>query len=149
VRSLATARIARVLGVLMEGKVSLLDALALTRQATPNALYAQLVANAEAAVTRGEPVSSAFSDATLISSSVCEALRAGERTGPVGPVLLTLADFMDEDNEVVVKSITSILEPMILVILGAIVAFVAISMFMPLFDLAGSGMGGAGTGGAQ
>jgi type II secretory pathway component PulF len=53
----------------------------------------------------------------------------------MGPLLLNIADFLDEDNEVVVKSLTSILEPLILVALGLVVGFVALSMFMPLFDL--------------
>ncbi|MGQ0628786.1 MAG: type II secretion system F family protein [Phycisphaerales bacterium] len=144
VRAMATARIARVLGVLLEGKVTLLDALALTRQATTNSLYRQLILRAEDGVTRGEPVSAAFADESLISQSFCEGLRAGERTGQVAPVLLTLADFLDEDNEVVVKSITSILEPLILIGLGIAVGFVAVSMFMPLFDLAGAGTAGGG-----
>jgi len=143
VRCMAMARIARVLGVLLEGKVTLLDALALTRQSTTNCLYTALIAKAEECVTRGEPVSAAFGDASLVSTSVCEAIRAGERTGQIGAVLLTLADFMDEDNEVVIKSLTSIIEPLILIVLGIMVGFVAISMFMPLFDLAGAGGGAA------
>jgi type II secretory pathway component PulF len=56
-------------------------------------------------------------------------------------VLSSLADFMDEDNEVIVKSITSLIEPLILIVLGVIVGFVAISMFLPLFDLTAAGGG--------
>ena len=55
--------------------------------------------------------------------------------------LLNIADFMDEDNEVIIKSMTSLLEPVILIVLGAIVGFVAISMFMPLFDLTAAAQG--------
>lgn len=150
-RSFATARVARVLGVLLEGKVALLDALRLTRQATGNTRYAALIERVEDAVTRGESVSAALGapaseGPNLISPAVCEAVRSGEKTGQIGPVLLSVAEAMDEDNEVLMKSLTSLIEPLILVGLGVMVGVVAISMFLPLFDLtaAGGAMGPAG-----
>jgi type II secretory pathway component PulF len=136
VRSFAVARITRVLGVLMAGRVPMLEALALARQTAKNVRYVALVARAEEAVTRGSTISAAFAEAEdLVSPSICEAIRSGEQSGQMGPLLLNIADFLDEDNEVVVKSLTSILEPLILIALGLVVGFVALSMFMPLFDL--------------
>lgn len=149
VRAFMTARLARVLGVLVEGRVSMLEALALTRQSAGHHLYAEMVARAEEAVTRGEAVSSAFADARLVSPSVYEAVRSGERTGQLGPVLVSVADFLDEDNEVMLKSLMSIVEPVILLALGLVVGAVALSMFVPLFDLtAAGGMPAGGAGGA-
>jgi len=142
VRSLATARITRVLGVLLEGKVPLLEALHLARDSTGNSRYGALMDRAIDVVTRGEPVSSAFLESKLISQSVGEGIRSGERTGQLGPVLSSLADFLDEDNEVLVKSIASIIEPVILMVLGVLVGFVALSMFLPLFDLTSMAGGG-------
>lgn len=142
-RSILTARVARVLGVLVEGKVPLVEALRLTRHAAGNILYARMIAAAEEAVSKGQPVAESLERAGLLNPSVLEAIRSGERTGQLATVLLHVADFLDEDNELVVKSLTSIIEPLILAALGVVVGFVAISMFMPLFDLAGSG-GGAG-----
>lgn len=150
-RAFVTARVARLLGVLLDGKVSLLESLHLTRMAAGNVLYERLLDRAADAVQKGLPVSDALGDTSsgeLVTPSVVEGIRSGERTGTVGPVLKQLADFMDEDNEVVVKSLTSILEPMILIVLGGVVGLVAISMFLPLFDLtSGAGAGGAGPGG--
>jgi type II secretory pathway component PulF len=134
-RSFATARIARLMGILLESFLPLLDVLALVRESTPNMHYRNLLGKAEAAVTRGEPISAAFKDTNLINPTVYEALRSGESSGQVGPLLLNVATFLDEDNEVVVKSLTSIIEPMILIVLGALVGFVAVSMFLPLFDM--------------
>ena len=142
-RSFATARIARVLGVLVEGKVPLIDAIKLTRLASNNTMYHGLLDRAEQAVTRGENISSAFADPSLIHPSVCEALRSGERSGRIGTVLLSMADHLDEDNEILVKSAASIIEPLILMVLGVLVGGVAISMFLPLFDLTAAGGGGA------
>lgn len=143
-RSFATAKIARLLGILLDSHLPLLESLSLVRQATGNVHYAALMTNAEQAVTRGEPVSSAFADTRLIDPSVYEGIRSGEHSGNTGPVLLTLADFLDEENEVVLRSLTSILEPVILIVMGAMVGLIALSMYLPLFDLAAMSSGGAG-----
>lgn len=147
-RGVATARLARVLGVLLEGKVPLLDALRLARESAGNTQYTGLMAAAEEAVGRGESVSAVFASPEgrrLVSASVFEAVRSGERSGQMAPALLTIADALDEDNELVLRSLASIVEPLILIALGLIVGGVAMSMFLPLFDLtAASGPGGGG-----
>jgi len=143
-RSFITARIARLLGVLLEGRVPVLEALDLARESAGNYLYIALMQKAHDGVARGEPFSWALKDTDLISPAVYEAVRNGEQSGQVGPLLTNIADFLDEENEIVVKSLTSILEPVILVIMGLLVGFVAISMFMPLFDLTSMTGGGAG-----
>ncbi|MBY0261076.1 MAG: type II secretion system F family protein, partial [Phycisphaerales bacterium] len=144
-RAFATARVCRVLGVLVDGKVNLLDALALARESTGNVCYERLLARAEQMVTRGENLSAALAGTPLISDTVVEAVRSGERSGQLGPVLLSLAEFMDEDNEIILRSLSSILEPLILIVLGCLIGFVAVSMFLPLFDLAtATGPGGHG-----
>jgi type II secretory pathway component PulF len=144
VRSFATARIARLIGVQIDSHVPLLEALALTKSATRNSLYAQLIASAEDAATRGQPISVAFTDSPLINPSVAEALRSGEQTGQVASLLLNIADFLDEENDTTVRSLTSIIEPIILIVLGVIVGFLAISMFLPLIDLTSAVQGGGG-----
>ena len=142
IRNFIAARVVRTLGVLIQSKVQLLDALRLTRLGTLNHHYSDLLDRAEQSVTRGEPISAAFARGNLIPGNVYEALRNGERSGQVGPLLLNMADFMDEENEVVMKSLTSIIEPMILIVLGVMVGAVALSMFLPLFDLTSAARGG-------
>jgi type II secretory pathway component PulF len=142
VTNFATARIARLLGVQLQGHVPLLEALNLTRSATGNTLYAELVRQAEDAATRGQPISITFAQSALMPPTICEAMRSGEATGQMASLLLSIADFLDEENELTVKSLTSILEPVILIVLGIVVGFVAISMFLPMFDLAGMAGGG-------
>jgi type II secretory pathway component PulF len=141
IRNFIVARVIRTLGVLLTSKVQLLDALRLTKQGTPNHHYSDLLARAEVAVTRGEPISAAFARKDLVPINIYEALRNGERSGQVGPLLLNMAEFMDEENEVIMKSLTSIIEPMILIVLGVLVGAVALSMFMPLFDLTAAAHG--------
>lgn len=141
-RSFITARMTRLLGELMQSHVSVLDALCLTRQSVGNHHYVALVLAAEEAVTHGRPISSAFSGTDLVAPSVCESIRSGEQSGQVGPLLVNIADFLDEENEIILKSLTSIIEPVILIGMGILVATVAISMFTPLFDLTAMTQGG-------
>lgn len=144
VKSFAVARITRLLGVLLQGRVPVLEALSLTRQAAGNFHYVELVRKAEDLVSRGEPIHSAFGDTALIMPSICETIRSGERSGQIGPMLVHVADFLDDENDVILRSLTSIIEPVILVVLGVVVGVVAISLFMPLFDLTSMVQGGAG-----
>ncbi len=142
-RSFMTAQITRLMGVLLEAKVPMLDSIELTRESVSNPKYKDLLNRAEDAVTRGEPISSAFNKGGLMISSACEAVRNGEQTGRLAEVLVHISDFLDEDNETFVKSASSLIEPVIMVGLGLMVGFVAISMFLPLFDLTAAAGGGA------
>jgi type II secretory pathway component PulF len=135
IRNFTVARIIRVLGVLISGKVPMLEALSLTKQTAGNIHYTALMVRAEEAVTRGSSISAVFAESDLITPSLTEAIRSGEQSAQIGGLLLNMADFMDEENEVVVKSLTSIIEPIILIGLGLLVGFIAMSMFLPLFDL--------------
>jgi type II secretory pathway component PulF len=155
VRAFTTARIARLLGVLMLGRVGLLEALKLVRESLGLGAYRRLIEGVEEGVTRGENMSQALVAAQermgirLIDAPVIEALRSAERSGRVGEVLVAMADHMDEDNEVTLKALMQMIEPAILLLLGLVVGTVAVSMFLPLFDLTGAGGGlGPGAGGA-
>ena len=87
-------------------------------------------------------MSLAFSEPELVSSSVHEAIRSGEESGEIERLLLNISSFLDEENEVVVRSLTSIIEPVILIVMGLLVGLVAVCMFLPLFDLTAMTGGG-------
>ena len=140
-RSLMTAKIARLLGVLLECKVPLLEALKLTRAAAVNVHYVALLERTEELVSKGEPMSAGF-ETDLIVPAVQEAIRNGEQSGQLGAPLVQMADFLDEENQIIVKSLTGLMEPLILILLGAVVGLIAMSMFLPLFDLTAMAGGG-------
>lgn len=143
VRRFATARIVRLLGVLLEANVPIIEAIGLTRRSIRHHHYDRLLARTEDAITRGETMSSIWGRSDLVSPSVQEIVRNGERSGQVATMLLSAADFLDDENELTVRSLTSIVEPIILIVMGAIVGVVAVSLFMPLFDLTSMTQGGA------
>ncbi|MEM9915028.1 MAG: type II secretion system F family protein [Planctomycetota bacterium] len=134
-QSFVTARIVRLLGTLMNSHLPLLQVLELVKASAGNRHYAALIAEAENAVGQGEPVSRAFNKPELITPSVYEAFKSGEASGRIAPSLITVADFLEEENDVIVRSLTKILEPLILIVLGGLVGLLAVSMFLPLFDL--------------
>ncbi len=141
-KSIASAKLARMLGTLLECKVPLLDALELTRGSMTSRQYAMLIDSAHAAVTRGEAVSVVLGNSQLIEPCVQEAIIHGESSGQIGMPLIQMADFLDEENDAVVKTATRLIEPAILAFLGLIVGIIAMSMFLPLFDLVSSANGG-------
>lgn len=141
-RAFYTARITRLMGTLLEAHVPMLESIHLTRESVSHQSYQQLLDNAEQAVTKGKQISEAFDQGGLIVPSVCEAIRNGEQSGRLADVLNNVSDYLDEENETVVRSISSIIEPVIMILLGIFVGIVAISMFLPLFDLTASTGGG-------
>ncbi|MEO1584651.1 MAG: type II secretion system F family protein [Planctomycetota bacterium] len=142
VRSFAVARLARVLGVMLESRVSLLECMSVAGVSVRNREYTALVDSAARRVERGEALSDSLEDGFLVNASFAEAVRNGEQTGQVGEVLTVFADMMDEDNAILARNVTSILEPAILTLLGVLVGGVALSLFLPLFDLTASTGGG-------
>lgn len=141
-RSFAMAGVTRLLGTLLEARVNLLDALKLTRESLTSDTYAALIGRCEQSVEKGIGLAESIGDPALVSPAVREAIASGERSGQVGPVLLQVADFLDEDNEQFVKMLSALIEPIVLTIMGILVGGVAISMFLPLFDLAANAGGG-------
>ena len=134
-RSLSSARIISLLGILLEAKTPVLEALRLVRNAAGNVLYQELIIQAEEYVSRGEPMSQAFADTPLLSPSIYEAIRSGEHSGEIDRLLVSISNFLDEENDVLVRSLTSIIEPVILIAMGILVGLIAVCMFLPLFDL--------------
>jgi type IV pilus assembly protein PilC len=141
-RSLQTARMTRLMGLLLTSRVPLIEAIELTRMSMTNQHYQSLMDTVRKAVIDGDTLSSSLMRSDLIPKGVSQAVRNGERSGRMGEVLSSMADSLDQDNEIVLKSLSSLLEPVILVALGLMVGFVTISMFMPLFDVTAAAGGG-------
>ncbi len=132
---LIQAQILRTLGMLLESRVGLLDALELARGATRNQRFQHLFDSVENNVTSGGAPSAAFDSSGLMEPYICQAIRTGEESGSLGEAMTYCADILDESNEELISVVTKLVEPVILIGMGAIVGGVAISLFLPLFDL--------------
>ena len=132
---LIQAQIFRTMGMLLESRVGLLDSLELARVSTTNNRFQALFVALEETVTSGGRLTTAFEDSGLIEPYICQATHTGEDSGNLGGALTYCADILDETNEELINVVTKLLEPTILIGLGLIVGGVAISLFLPLFDL--------------
>ncbi|MBL9120350.1 MAG: type II secretion system F family protein [Phycisphaerae bacterium] len=142
VRAIATAHLVRCLGLLLESRIALLDALRLTSESMGHPAYVALLDRAQIGVSHGDPLSAALDDVRCIAPSVRQAIASAEKSGRLGQVLTQLGRHLDEDNETVVRGIARSVEPVLLAALGIVIGFVAISLFLPLFDIAASAGGG-------
>ena len=107
----------------------------LARGATRNQRFQHLFDSVENNVTSGGAPSAAFDSSGLMEPYICQAIRTGEESGSLGEAMTYCADILDESNEELISVVTKLVEPVILIGMGAIVGGVAISLFLPLFDL--------------
>lgn len=142
VRAISTAHLVRCLGLLLESRIALLDALKLTADSMSHPAYVTLLERAQASVSHGEQLAAALDDTRCIAPSVRQAIASAEKSGRLGNVLTQLGKHLDEDNETIVRGLARSIEPVLLGALGIVIGFVAISLFLPLFDIAASAGGG-------
>ena len=133
--SLIQAQVFRTMGVLLESGVGVLDTLELVRRSTRNSRFQALFGNIEAAVTAGGRLSTAFEQSDIVASHISQAIHTGEDSGNLGGSLTFCADILDETNSELINVAMKLIEPLILVGMGLVVGGVAISLFLPLFDL--------------
>ncbi len=136
IRSLIVARICRIWGQLMESRVSLLEAVELTQNSMRNAEYRALLKSLADDITDGKSIGSTLMSTWLISRTLAAAILTGEESGKLSESLLFVADSLDDENQQALNSLTRIIEPIILVVMGVVVGTVAISLFLPMFDTA-------------
>ncbi len=132
---LIQGQVFRTMGMLLESGVGVLDTMELARRSTRNREFQDLFDRIDGCVTSGGRLSAAFENTRLIDPYICQAIHTGEESGSLGPAITFCADNLDETNEELINVITRLLEPIILIGMGIVVGGVAISLFMPLFDL--------------
>lgn len=132
---LIQGQIFRTMGMLLESRVDVLDTLDLVRQSTRNGRFQKLFNSLQEAVTAGGRLSTAFESSTIVEPYVCQAIHTGEDSGSLGASMSFCADMLDEANEELITVVTKLIEPLILIVMGFVVGGVAISLFVPLFDM--------------
>lgn len=130
-----TARICRTLGTLISSGVPILEALIIARDTAGNAVFARAFDNIYAAIREGESMAVPLKEARIVDDMVVNMVDVGEETGALDNMLYKVADVYDEEVEVLVDALINLLEPLMVVILGLIVGFIVIALFMPLIKL--------------
>jgi type IV pilus assembly protein PilC len=134
-RKIAVARFCRTLGTLLGSGVSILQALDITARTTGNVVLESAVARARRRIERGEGIATTLHHAALFPPMVIQMIGIGERIGSLETMLARVADFYEEEAELAVSGLLTVLEPMMVAILGAIVGGIVIAMYMPMFGL--------------
>ena len=132
---LIQGQVFRTLGMLIEARVGVLESVDLIRGLTTNEQYQKLFERIEQAVTSGGSFSDALEHSKLVDPAICQAVRTGEDSGNLGGALTYAADVLDEDNEELVSMATKLVEPLILIGMGLLVGVMAVSLFLPLFEM--------------
>ncbi len=141
-RSLLIGRTCRMLGLMLENGVPLLETLRLTRQAIGNVLYKDLLAELEDAVINGRGLGSVLAQTEIVPPAAAEMLITAERTGNLSEVANLLGEHYEEEAEAKTQQLVAILEPVMTVVMGAIVAVIVLAVMLPVFDLSSVGQGG-------
>jgi type IV pilus assembly protein PilC len=137
------ARFARTFGSLLASGISVLDAINSTKSALNSSVYQDELAVVAQKVKNGRPMSEHIRDSKHFPPIVGQMLAVGEETGQMDTILLKLADFYEAEVDNVVSGLTSIIEPILIIVLGGMVGFIVISVFGPLSNLSSSvGNGG-------
>ncbi len=135
VQLVAVARWSRTLSSLMAAGVPLLLALEIVGKTGGNVAVEEAMDGVIASVKRGGTLSEPLSKTTIFPTMVTHMVGVGEETGALDAMLAKVADFYEDQVEASVKALTSILEPIMIIVIGSIVGFIVISMYMPLFTV--------------
>jgi len=135
IRKLAVARFSRTLGTLITSGVPILQALEITGQASGNTVIENAMTSVQTSVKEGQSITAPLEKASVFPAMVTQMIAVGEETGSLDAMLGKIADFYEDEVNASVKALTSILEPIMMVGVGAIVGVVVISMYLPIFNM--------------
>jgi type IV pilus assembly protein PilC len=134
-RKIAVARFCRTLSTLISSGVPILDGLDITAKTSGNAIVEDAVMVTRKSIERGETISAPLKETAVFPPMVTQMINVGESTGALDTMLAKIADFYEEEVDAAVAGLLTLLEPIMIAILGIVVGGIVIAMYMPIFDL--------------
>lgn len=134
-RALYISRSLQTMGQLINAGVPMLDTLNITSEIAGNCLYRKLWQSVSESVRQGKKISNPLQKSTLLPKAVIQMISAGEESGKLGEVLDEVSDFYARELKSVIKTVTSMIEPLMIVLMGSVVGFIAMSIILPIFKL--------------
>jgi type IV pilus assembly protein PilC len=134
----AISRFARTFGTLIASGVPVLRALEIVAETAGNVVIAQTIGETRTSVKEGEKISTPLMGSKIFPVMVVQMIGVGEETGRLDSMLVKVSDFYDQEVDATLKGLTSLIEPIMIVGLGAIVGFIAVSVISPIYQLVGS-----------
>jgi len=137
-RKVAVARFTRTLGTMISSGVPILDALEIVAKSAGNRKIENAIMYVRAKISEGKNIAGPLAETKVFPPMVVQMIGVGEATGAMDAMLSKVADFYDDEVDVAVAALTSMLEPLMMVFLGGTVGYFMIAMYLPIFNLAGA-----------
>ena len=134
-RKISVARFCRTLSTLISSGVPILDGLEITAKTSGNSIVEDAIMATRKSIERGETISAPLKDTKVFPSMVTQMIGVGEATGALDTMLAKIADFYEEEVDTAVAGLLTLLEPIMIAILGIVVGGIVIAMYLPIFDL--------------
>lgn len=136
VRKAAIARFTRTLGTLVSSGVPILDGLEVVAKSSGNKVIEEGVMYTRAKVAEGKNIAGPLDETKIFPKMVVQMIGVGEQTGAMDVMLTKIADFYDDEVDASVEALTSLIEPVMMILIGGMVGFVLIAMYLPIFGMA-------------
>ena len=137
-KKVVIAKFLRTLGVLIESGLPVLDALELAGGSSGNEVVFRASAKIGSMVSNGSSLSKSFASTGVFAEIVVQMVSTGEETGTLAEMLSNLSDYYDEQVSASIEGLSSILEPLLIVLIGGVIALMLVAMFLPVFHLGGA-----------
>ncbi len=134
-KKVAVAKFTRTLGTLISSGVPILDGLNITAKTAGNKVVEESVLRVRQGVSEGKTIAEPLSEAKVFPPMVTQMIAVGESTGALDSMLEKIADFYDDEVDIAVSNLTSMIEPLLMVFMGGTIGFIVIAMYLPIFKL--------------
>ena len=138
IRKIAVAKFTRTLGTLISSGVPILDGLDIVAKTAGNKVVEEALSATRQSISEGKTLAEPLEQTQVFPPMVVQMIAVGETTGALDAMLSKIADFYDEEVDSTVSTLTSLLEPMLMIFLGIVIGFIVVAMYLPIFKLAGT-----------
>jgi type IV pilus assembly protein PilC len=136
-RKVAVAKFTRTLGTMVSSGVPILDALDITARTSGNKTVEAAIYRVRVGISEGRTIADPLAESGVFPSMVCQMVAVGESTGALDAMLSKIADYYDDEVDAAVDSLTAMIEPFMMVFLGVTIGGLVVSMYLPIFKMAG------------
>ncbi len=138
IRKVSVAKFTRTMGTMLSSGVAILEALDIVARTAGNKVVENAIYSVRSGIAEGRTMADPLQTSGVFPSMVCQMIAVGESTGALDAMLEKIADFYDEEVDQAVENLTSMIEPMMIVFLGVVVGGLIVSMYLPIFNMAGA-----------
>jgi len=137
-RKVAVAKFTRTMGTMLSSGVAILEALDIVAKTAGNKIIERAIYNVRSGIAEGRTMADPLSESGVFPAMVCQMIAVGESTGALDAMLVKIADFYDDEVDQAVENLTAMIEPFMMVFLGTVIGGLVVSMYLPVFKMAGA-----------